>query len=153
MPSFEHLFQAARGQPVSYQGRTIVMLDHFPTLQSRRVRLVYESIGSKWRQGARLKLDGACKINDPIIQRRTGIVLWYDTAPTTVTVELVDLGITVVTVNNVWDVGDGVVHAWHNGAAMIVDEIPNGRRYRCNDGFPDDDFDDIVFRIERVAAE
>ncbi|MCB1117403.1 MAG: hypothetical protein KDK50_02345, partial [Chlamydiia bacterium] len=38
----------------------------------------------------------------------------------------------------------------HNGAAMIVEEIPNGRRYRCNDGEPDDDFDDIVFTITRI---
>jgi hypothetical protein len=32
---------------------------------------------------------------------------------------------------------------------MIVEEIENGFRYYCNDGYPDEDFNDIVFRIER----
>jgi hypothetical protein len=35
---------------------------------------------------------------------------------------------------------------------MIVDLLPNGRRYRCNDGLADDNFNDIVFRLEHVAA-
>jgi hypothetical protein len=34
---------------------------------------------------------------------------------------------------------------------MIIEQLPNdGRRYHCNDGEPDEDFDDLVFRIERV---
>jgi hypothetical protein len=37
---------------------------------------------------------------------------------------------------------------WHNGAAMYVEEIPNGRKYYCNDGEPDDDFDDLIFTLE-----
>jgi hypothetical protein len=36
---------------------------------------------------------------------------------------------------------------------MIVEEIENGRRYRCNDGVPDDDFDDIVFTVQRVKEQ
>jgi hypothetical protein len=59
--------------------------------------------------------------------------------------------VSTIEVKNVWDVGDGVIHSWHNGAAMIVEPLPNGRRYRCNDGLADDDFDDIVFHLERLA--
>lgn len=59
---------------------------------------------------------------------------------------------------------DGHIHVWNvwndgnvrhgidglrNCAGMIVEEIENGFRYRCNDGYPDEDFNDIVFRIER----
>ena len=58
---------------------------------------------------------------------------------------------TTIEVKNVWDVGNGVIESWHNGAAMIVELLPDGRRYLCNDGFADDDFDDIVFRLERVS--
>ncbi len=36
-----------------------------------------------------------------------------------------------------------------NGAAMYSEEIPNGKRYFCNDGVEDDDFDDIVFTVTR----
>lgn len=32
---------------------------------------------------------------------------------------------------------------------MIVEEIENGRRYRCNDGHPDESFDDINFSLQK----
>lgn len=53
---------------------------------------------------------------------------------------------------NAWDLGDGRPQSWHNGVALLVEEIPTGRRYHCNDGDPDDDLDDLVFRVEVVAG-
>src|SRR5262249_40623643 len=44
--------------------------------------------------------------------------------------------------------GNGVMQSWHNRAAMLIDVLPDKRLYRCNDGHPDDNFDDVVFRIE-----
>jgi hypothetical protein len=41
------------------------------------------------------------------------------------------------------------IEARRMGAGMIVEEIENGFRYHCNDGYRDEDFNDIVFRIER----
>jgi hypothetical protein len=38
--------------------------------------------------------------------------------------------------------------SWHNGAAMIVEESENGRFYKCNDGHPDENFDDIIFHVQ-----
>lgn len=38
-----------------------------------------------------------------------------------------------------------------NGAAMYSEDIPNGKRYFCNDGDEDDDFDDIIFTVKRMA--
>jgi hypothetical protein len=39
-----------------------------------------------------------------------------------------------------------------DGSAMIVQELPGGKgkRYRCNDVLADDDFKDLIFRIEYV---
>lgn len=37
-----------------------------------------------------------------------------------------------------------------NGAAMYSEDIPNGKRYFCNDGEEDEDFDDIIFTVKRV---
>jgi len=34
---------------------------------------------------------------------------------------------------------------------MYSEDIPNGKRYFCNDGVPDDDFDDIIFTVERLV--
>lgn len=46
---------------------------------------------------------------------------------------------------------------WHaglcNGAAMYSEDIPNGKRYFCNDGVEDDDFDDIIFTVTRKNQE
>ncbi len=36
-----------------------------------------------------------------------------------------------------------------NGACMYSEDIPNGKRYFCNDGDLDDDFNDIIFTVTR----
>lgn len=146
---FQEMFEKSSGKPIEYQGKTLVMFDDFPTEGAKQLRLVFEECKGEWRQGVALRFEGKFKINGQIIRR--GIVLWHDTAPQTVELEVMGKPSTIE-VKNVWDVGDGVIHSWHNGAAMIVEPLPDGRRYRCNDGFADDDFNDLVFRLERLAA-
>lgn len=143
---FQEMFEKSAGKPIEYQGKTLVMMDKFPTEGAKHVRVVFEECNGEWRQGVALRFEGKFKVNDQIIRR--GMVLWYDTAPQTVELELIGTA-SSIEVKNVWDIGDGVIHSWHNGAAMIVELLPSGRRYRCNDGFADDDFNDIVFRLER----
>ena len=125
------------------------MMDNFPTEDSTRLRLYFETCNGEWRQGVVLRVDGDFEVNGKVIGKDKQIVLWHDTAP-----QIVELGVpanaNMIEVYNVWDSGNVMTDAWHNGAAMIIEEVPNGRRYRCNDGLADDDFDDIVFRIERV---
>lgn len=43
------------------------------------------------------------------------------------------------------------MEALTNFAGMLVEELLNGYRYRCNEGRDDDDYDDLVFRIERTG--
>jgi len=148
MPSFQEMFEKSKGKPIDYNGQTLVMADNFPREGATKFRLVFITCNGDWRQGVGLSFEGKFKVNDRIVRR--GLLLWYDTAPQTVEFEVVGKGSTIE-VRNVWDVGNGVIESWHNGAAMTVEAVPNGRRYWCNDGFPDDDFDDIVFRLERVS--
>jgi hypothetical protein len=148
MPSFESMFRATHGKPIEYQGKKLHMLDHFPVAEIKRIHVIFEECNGEWTQGVRLVCDGECRINGSKIASNTPVTLWQNTAPSHVEIEL--SGDTKeIRISNIWDTGDGVTHCWHNGAAMIVEELPNGRRYRCNDGFADDDFDDIVFRLER----
>jgi hypothetical protein len=149
MPEFESMFMQSKGKPIEYNGRTLVMADRFPTPGIRAIRTVFEECNGRWRQGVRLKCNGEFRVDGQAIHGKGGFVLWHDTAPSSVEIELVGK-VPEVTVYNVWDVGDGTIQVGHNGAAMIVEEIPNGRRYRCNDGEADDDFDDLIFRIEQV---
>jgi hypothetical protein len=121
------------------------MVDRLKVSSGQRLKVTFESVNSDWRQGIVFDTDGSFDVVGKTIKRK--IVLWRDTAPE-------ELHLVVHTkkgeclVRNVWDVGNGVIQSWHNGAAMIVEELPSGRRYRCNDGLADDDFDDLVFRVE-----
>jgi hypothetical protein len=146
--SFQDIFEKSAGKPITYQGKTLVMLDVFLTEGATTLRLVFEACNAEWRQGVAIRFDGKLEVNHQVIKR--GIVLWHDTAPQIVDLEMIS-NVSQIEVKNVWDVGDGVIHSWHNGAAMIVETLPNGARYHCNDGLADDDFDDVVFRLERVG--
>ncbi len=149
MPSFEEMFLKTKGKPILYQEKILLMVDDFPTEGATNLRLVFDSCNGEWRQGASLRIRG----NGKIIMNGEEVshaVCWHDTAPRTVEFEVTH-NVSSIEVKNVWDVGNGVMESWHNGAAMIVEPLLNGRRYLCNDGFADDDFDDIVFRLERVS--
>jgi hypothetical protein len=145
---FEREFRKSKGQPIKYKGETVRMWDKFPLKdKSQRLKVVFESTDSEWRQGISLKTDKGIEVNGRLFKKSIG--LWEDTAPKEVEI-ICKSKRGELEVVNVWDCGDGVIESGHNGAAMIVEQLPNGRRYRCNDGHPDDDFDDLIFRIEVV---
>jgi hypothetical protein len=145
MKSFEDLFLKSKGQPVDYDGRTIQMVDRLKIGPSASIRLIFESVDADWRQGISLTIDGCFEVNGQKIEK--SIVLWQDSAPQEVALSVLSKK-GELQVKNVWDVGDGTIHSWHNGAAMIVEGDELSRRYLCNDGRADDDFNDLVFRLE-----
>jgi hypothetical protein len=150
MPSFEDMFMKSRGKPIEYKGRTIIMVDHFPVQSAQRLQLTLEQCNGEWRQGVSLRIrdGGEMVVND---QRMKQCILWYDSAPHVIEIAIAG-DVPALEIKNIWDTGDGVVHSWHHGAAMIVQSLPNGRRYFCNDGLPDENFDDIVFLFERLSG-
>lgn len=146
--NIEQLFFASKGKPVDYNGRLIQMVDCILVTDGQELQLRFESVASKWRQGVMLSLDGDFTIAGQTIPKR--IALWQDTAPPVVHLQVQPKRKRKpgeCFVKNVWDTGNGVVQSWHNGAAMIVTQLDRGRRYQCNEGLPDDDFDDIVFSV------
>ncbi len=151
MPSFSKYFIESKAKPVSYKGQVIHLADFWDVNDGQKLRVVFESANSDWRQGVYLSADVNFVIDGEVIPRAT--VLWYDTAPREVVIDIKartrrKQRLDNCLVKNVWDRGDGFMDSGHNGAAMIVESLHNGRRYRCNDGFPDEDFDDVVFRVE-----
>jgi hypothetical protein len=125
------------------------MVDFFPFSRGEHIRVTIEQTNSEWRQGVSLDAYGKVVVANQTINGP--IVLWEDTAPAETDIMVSDAP-GVLEVKNVWDTGDGVTQSWHNGAAMVLEGVDGGRRYLCNDGRPDEDFDDIVFRIERIRA-
>lgn len=147
MDCLEELFLESKGQPVEYKGRTICLADRIPVNEKQRLFVHFESTNSTWRQGIHLSTNGEFALNGQVI--KNAVVLWQDTAPADV-----ELTVTAkkheVVVKNVWDTGDGTMHSWHGGAAMIVDQSGPARQYQCNDGHCDEDFDDLIFSIRAI---
>jgi len=164
MMDFGKLFLESKGKPISYNGNTLVMADKFPVEDGDKLRICIESSSSKYPQGITVDITGSCEVQGKVFKKGKGIrmLFWADA-------ELIDpknIELTVFTttgyvvIYNIWEqinqyIAGGLkesksVEYWHGGAAMIVEEIENGRRYRCNDGTSDDDFDDIVFTVQKL---
>jgi hypothetical protein len=148
MPNFDNLFSKEKTRPIRYHSLSLYRQDEWEARDGNRFVLEIESTNSEWRQGIGLDVDGHFLVAGQRIPKK--IALWEDTAPRLTRFE-VECKSCLLRVKNLWDTGNGVTQAWHNGAAMIIEDAPNGKRYRCNDGHPDDDFDDIIFRIERIS--
>jgi hypothetical protein len=118
--------------------------------QGISVCLAFKDGKGAWQKGAGDGIDGQIVVEGKAARGRNGIAFWQSRDWDTVEFE-VRGNAPFINVYNLWDCGNGVVHSWMNGAAMIVEELANGRRYRCNDGEADDDFDDLVFSLERVG--
>ena len=159
MPNFSELFFQTKGQPIRYKENTLVMVDQFPFENGDQILIIFEKTNSKWKQGIGFILFGFFEVDGKRYPDR--IVLWEDTSPKEQIITLFyestkrkqPKGITakgLLAIKNIWDTGTGTIQSWFGGAAMIVEEIENGRRYRCNDGHPDENFDDIVFTVQRL---
>ncbi len=84
---------------------------------------------------------------------KTRLCLWLDDpfAPVEVTCYTKDGHVHVANAWNMGSIREGIFIGFR-GAGMMVEEIEGGFRYRCNDNYPDEDFNDIVFRIERCEG-
>lgn len=167
MPNFDQLFASTKDRSIKYKDLTLIQSDHFPVSNGDILFATIEQTNSEWRQGFSIGITGHCEFEGKTFKRGKGVrmLFWQDTAPKQIKLKIFTKK-EYVRIENIWEqtnyylVGtpDGEtlnkesksVEYWHGGAAMIVEEIENGRRYRCNDGHPDENFDDIVFTVQRV---
>lgn len=145
MVVFQDLFHQSRGQPVEYDGKVIRMSDRIEIGKNIDIIINFDQVSSPWMQGVNLKTKGYFLVEGERLEK--SIVLWSDTAPVRPHISVFSTD-GILWVKNVWDMGDGVMQSWHAGGAMIVEEIENVRRYLCNDGELDDDFDDLIFTLK-----
>ncbi|WP_285010115.1 hypothetical protein [Pedobacter faecalis] len=143
---FEKLFIEVKGQPIMYQGKELRMVDRINLPSSKVVLKVnFLSTNSKWKQGIVFQTKGEFEVNGQKLP--TKIVLWEDTAPKELQL-LVKSKDKVLVTYNVWQTEYGTTHYWHNGGAMYIEEKDGVRTYNCNDGYADDDLNDLVFTVE-----
>ncbi len=155
MPNFTQLFINSKGQPLKYNNQTLVLVDRFPVVNGDKLKVAIEKTDSERRQGISIDITGSCQLNGKLFRKGKGVnmLFWEDTMPKQVEL-IVFTKKDYVLVKNIWEnyslTGHPSVDYCCNGAAMIIEEIENGRRYRCNDWDPDDDFDDIIFTVQKV---
>jgi len=143
---FEDLFRKSAGRPVLFKGKLISLMDCFRVpLGESAIQFRFVSTNSEWRQGIGLSAEKGLRFGRARKLLKS-VVLWEDTALQAGEF-LCKSKTGDIEVKNEWDTGEGVIESWHNGAAMWVEEIPDGRRYHCNDGHPDENFDDIIFEL------
>jgi hypothetical protein len=122
----------------------IVLWDILPIHDREKIKIVFESINSPWRQGVWLRTDNRLVINNVNCRQA---VLWEDAAPKVVICECFTKD-GLLSIYNIWDDGNGYKSQSHT-SGMLVKELPQGRRYCCNDVGFDTNFDKLIFRIER----
>lgn len=149
MPDFGGHFIRSKGKPIEYSGTTVHLSHDFSVRDGQALCVQVEHVTNDIRQGLILKSDAGFTVGKERIPK--AIVLWHDTAPPLVEL-IVHSKKGTCKVYNVWDTGKGFVDGCHFGAGMIVEQVPDGYRYRCNDYRPNDDFSDIIFKITLDVA-
>lgn len=149
MPNFDAEFAEAKGKPIPYNDIMMIRIDRIPVNKKFRGYLRIISTNSNWEQGVALDVKGKITQNN---KTHPSFRIWAYGYPGPIYFEGTSKDNTLL-VWNVWDNGSRRVDAWIGGAAMILEIDGNVRRYRCNDGHSDDNFDDIIFEIEILDDE
>ena len=153
---FNKLFIATKGQPVNYQGKTLLLADRIPAKLGEVFCVTIEQTNSSYPQGV------GCSENVEVFgQRIKRAVVWeyYSLAPSErgqlrsrlpFTFEIICRNKQGhLSFYNMAEVEGGRQSWWHGGACMIAEDIPGGHRLRCNDFQLNDDFNDIIFTVVR----
>lgn len=139
---FENLFRDSNGKPIEYKDETIFLADEIPVNKYFSGYLKLISTSSEWKQGVHLHINGKWAINS--VKSKRGLLIWQE--------DMIDeirfSGISKDGIIYIWNIWDrGYTDSLHNGAAMKKKIIGNEIIYYCNDGHPDDDFTDLIFKL------
>jgi len=114
--------------------------------------LVFEAMNSDWEQLVHLESDVAVLVDGVSYTR--GVLVSYDGGQSIHRI-ICRTKEGTLWVWNAWQYrgaqGELRLESCENFAGMLVEELTNGYRYCCNEGRDDDDYDDLVFRIERTG--
>ena len=127
----------------------VVKWDIVKIKNGEKVKVIFESVSSEWRQGVWLKTDKGIVVNGI---HCVSVDLWVDTAPKEVECECFTSD-GFLSVYNIWNSGRGYKRESQSfSSGMLIDEFSNSRRYHCNDIGFESNFDNLVFRIEKTSS-
>jgi hypothetical protein len=129
-----------------------IKYDRLKISDKEEIRIIFEGVKSKFKQVITLKIDKKLKnlFNGESFK---SWCLWYDGSS-----KYIDFECTTkkgeMEVSNAWENKDGNIEYDFGGLGMRVEDLPDGsRRYHCNDGELDNDFDDLTFRIQLLNGK
>ncbi len=122
-------------------------MDIFAINKTETFVFTFEHVSPGHRQGVSLDTEGYFIVNRKKI--KSSLSIWRDLVPDTF--EFTVRGNGTLSVANIWDKGDGRIQMFQRHSGMKVQNTPKGKRYFCNGGDPDMNFDDLVFRLELVS--
>lgn len=128
------------------ENASVVLWDVFPIETGETLILTFESKNSEWLQGVWLMCDEGIEVDGVFNQ---SMILWYETAKKQFRIKCYTKK-GLLNIYNVWDRGHGPNSQSHS-SGMVIEEIPKGRRYRCNDIGLQTYFDKLVFKIEHIT--
>lgn len=144
------LFQESKGAPLTIGEDEIRQINKIEISKGRHF-LDVARIKSKARpvQGVRIKLvNGTVSVTG---HSHPEIILWADTSPDMLRLELESKSKTELRLWNVWRVDD-LVQAWVGNSGMRIKDTGAGMVMECSDGNDGATFDDLVVRINLVEV-
>ena len=152
--NFNSLFAKTKGQPIKYNGKTLYLSYNIQIKYKSKILVTLEKTNSHYIQGIGI-MGGHIVFGTK--QRKSLFLETFTVPPNKRFFKRKALPFSYeVTCNN----KKNVLHIynvalvknrqeyWTNGCAMIVNEIDNGYRFMCNDFQFNDDFNDIIFKVE-----
>ena len=149
MVEFMELFLETKGDPIEYQGKTLLMVDDIKVEENFQAELELISVNSSLRQG--ICMDTKGELDSGCGETGERFVFWQE-----LWTELNEGAILIkgeskngiLLIYNSWE-WEGCQESWVNNGAMIKETVgKNEYIYHCNDRDWDDDFDDLVFRLK-----
>lgn len=138
---------AAKSPSLTTPDRDVWLIEAVPCRAGDIFTLTFESAAERWRQGVWLATDGVLRVSG---QESAQFVLWHDTAPPSVRVDVLKTD-GLLRLYNVWDSGRGRSSHESQSATsgMLREAVEGGYRYRCNDIGNDPSFTSLTFLLVR----
>ena len=136
----------SHGAAIRVHGQTVHLsyVLEFPAPGTFTVRFV--SCSTRIRQALRLAVKGGRLLVNG--RSLANVVLWQDTAPRAVTVQVVPTHRNcTVHFWNAWAEGKQIKQPWLGNGGMLVKPEPTGLRLECSAGVGAPDFRDLIVRI------
>jgi len=150
MPRFDEDFVKSNGGPIKYNGMELIALDRIPVQKKFSGTLKIISTNSEWKQAVCLNPGKGGNLTIGTQKEKRFVIYADDFNDDVLHFEGTSKELQL-NVYNAWEqTGHHTTPCldyWICNAAMILEVDGNTRRYRCNDGHMDDNFDDIIFEI------